>query len=119
MEIDKIDQNPADCIIIKLIKVLTMSSHPNQIQTEKVEDGLLNWFISQQIQVVLRGSFCKSSLVNKSNLFLNYFLRNIIFIESWPNSSGRHGTNHWERVETEKVCIKCAFLEDPIIEMFR
>jgi hypothetical protein len=51
----------------------------------KLEVSLLKWFISLQIQVMFR----KSSLVNKSNVFLNY-LRNIISIESWPISSSRH-----------------------------
>ena len=52
MEIDEIDQNPPNSII-ESIKVLTMSLHPNQIQTEKVEDGLLKWFISQQVLLVI------------------------------------------------------------------
>ena len=53
-----------------------------------------------------------SSWVNKSNVFQNN-LRNIIFIESWPISSGRHGMNHWEWIVTEKVRIKRALPDLP------
>ena len=49
---------------------------------------------------------CKSSsFLNMSNVFQNY-LRKLVFIESWPISSGRHGVNHWEWIVTEKVHIK-------------
>ena len=70
----------------------------------KLEDSCFNLFISQQIRVVFRDSLCKSSSVNKSNNFLNY-LRNFIFIESWPILSGRHEIILWECIETEKVRI--------------
>ena len=63
----------------------------------------------QQIRVVVRDHFCKSSSVNKNN-FLNY-LRN--FIESWSILSGRHEMIHWECIETEKVLIKRALLDLP------
>jgi hypothetical protein len=63
----------------------------------KLEDGSLNWSISQKIWFMFRDWFYKSLLFNKSNVFLNY-LRNIITIDEswWPILSSSHGTNQWE-----------------------
>ena len=48
----------------------------------KLEDGLLNPFISQQIQVVFRDLLYKFSSVHTNNIIFINYLRNIIIIES-------------------------------------
>ena len=62
---------------------------------------------SELIWVVFRDWFYQSSMVDKSNSFLNY-LRNIILIERWPILSGRHEMINWECAETESCTRTCA-----------